>query len=175
MNIWTSHYYYGYGNNGTDYYTRNAANTNKTIYYQNKNLVYLNNELKSTLPTSNFTNAYNFCIGAWIRSGSVSEYSYCKFYSYKIYDSNILIRNYIPVVRHSDGVVGMYDLVENKFYTNAGSGSFIEGSTLTGSISVSKNINEAGNISGGTGNKFPDGSIGTTLNATTNNGYHFLG
>ena len=50
-----------------------------------------------------------------------------KVYSFKMYDNNILVRDFVPVVRKSDGVAGMYDMVESKFYTNAGSGAFIAG------------------------------------------------
>ena len=43
------------------------------------------------------------------------------------------IRNYVPVYRNSDNVVGLFDIVENKFYENAGSGSFvIEGNADSG-------------------------------------------
>ena len=50
-----------------------------------------------------------------------------KVYSFKMYDNNILVRDFVPVVRKSDGVAGMYDMVGHKFYTNAGSGAFIAG------------------------------------------------
>ena len=38
--------------------------------------------------------------------------------SFKIYDNGKLIRDFIPVKRKSDGVIGMYDLVGRKFYTS---------------------------------------------------------
>ena len=50
-----------------------------------------------------------------------------KVYSFKMYDNNILVRDFVPVVRSRDGVAGMYDMVESKFYTNAGSDAFIAG------------------------------------------------
>lgn len=38
--------------------------------------------------------------------------------------------NPIPCYRISDGVIGMYDLASNIFYTNAGSGSFTKGPSI---------------------------------------------
>ena len=48
----------------------------------------------------------------------------------KIYESNILIHNYIPCRRNSDSVLGMYDTVTNTFLTNAGTGTFIAGNDV---------------------------------------------
>lgn len=47
-----------------------------------------------------------------------------KMYELKVYDDNTLSRNMIPAKRNSDWVLGMYDLVNDTFYTNAGSGTF---------------------------------------------------
>ena len=54
-----------------------------------------------------------------------------KVYSFKMYDNNILVRDFVPVVRSRDGVAGMYDMVGHKFYTNAGSGSFKTGGVIS--------------------------------------------
>lgn len=50
-----------------------------------------------------------------------------KFYSLKIYDNEILVCNFIPCYRKSDNKIGLYDLVNNKFYTNQGTGTFLKG------------------------------------------------
>ena len=44
-------------------------------------------------------------------------------YSCQIYDNGTLIRDYVPV-KNSSGVVGLYDVVNGVFYTNAGTGEF---------------------------------------------------
>lgn len=43
--------------------------------------------------------------------------NYCK-----IYDNNVLIRNFIPCYRKYDNKPGLYDTVNNEFYTNQGNG-----------------------------------------------------
>lgn len=49
-----------------------------------------------------------------------------KIYYFKIYDNGTLVRDFIPVL-DKDDVPCMYDLVEYKFYYNAGTGDFIAG------------------------------------------------
>ena len=54
-------------------------------------------------------------------------YSNGKLKYFKVYIENALKINLIPCYSIQDGKVGMYDLVEGKFYTNQGSGEFIKG------------------------------------------------
>ena len=54
-----------------------------------------------------------------------------KIYYFQIYDNNILVRDFIPVL-DDDGVPCMYDLVEGKFYYNAGTGQFVAGPIIGG-------------------------------------------
>ena len=53
-----------------------------------------------------------------------------KLYSCKIYSGTALVRDFIPVRRTSDGVLGLLDLAHGTFYTNAGTGSFSAGETI---------------------------------------------
>lgn len=49
-----------------------------------------------------------------------------KLYSCQIYDNDTPVRNFIPC-KNPSGVVGLYDLVGKKFYTNAVAGNFMAG------------------------------------------------
>ena len=53
-----------------------------------------------------------------------------KIYEFKLYDNDILVRNFIPCYRKSDNVAGMYDIVTGKFFTNIGTGSFAVGNNI---------------------------------------------
>ena len=53
-----------------------------------------------------------------------------KLYSCQIYDNGTPVRNFIPC-NNPSGVVGLYDLVDGKFYTNAVAGNFTAGETVT--------------------------------------------
>ena len=59
-----------------------------------------------------------------------------KWYYIKVYRSGTLVRNFIPAKRNSDNVVGLYDLVEGKFYINSGTGTFTAGATQVTSTAV---------------------------------------
>ena len=56
-------------------------------------------------------------------NGTANLFCDMRLYECKIYDNNTLIRDYIPCINAS-GEVGLYDLVNDKFYGNAGSGTF---------------------------------------------------
>jgi hypothetical protein len=51
-------------------------------------------------------------------------YCKCKLYRCKYWNGTTLQRDFIPVKRKTDGVIGLYDLVNKVFYTNAGTGTF---------------------------------------------------
>ena len=47
-----------------------------------------------------------------------------KLYNFKIYFDDLLVRCFIPAKRKSDNVIGLYDTVSRRFFTNSGTGSF---------------------------------------------------
>lgn len=49
-----------------------------------------------------------------------------RLYSCKIYDNGVLIRNYVPC-KNKNGTLGLYDMINRRFYKNSGSGTFIPG------------------------------------------------
>ncbi len=56
-----------------------------------------------------------------------SSNTHIKMYSLMVEISGTKKADFIPCYRNSDNEVGMYDLVTNTFYTNAGTGTFIPG------------------------------------------------
>lgn len=59
----------------------------------------------------------------WFNGGAASG----TIYGYKVWKDEVLVSDCIPCYRKSDNVAGLYDLVNNVFYTNAGSGVFAVG------------------------------------------------
>jgi len=47
-----------------------------------------------------------------------------KIWSLMVEKEGVLVRDFVPARRDSDGVLGMYDTVSGNFFTNAGSGKF---------------------------------------------------
>lgn len=56
----------------------------------------------------------------------VSNYASAKLYSCKIYENGSLVRDFVPCTNAS-GTVGLYDMANGAFYSNAGSGTFTSG------------------------------------------------
>lgn len=93
--------------------------------------VIINGTEKDYSNTSSIDQFGNFLIGNFSNgttpytSGFVGYIHECKLYS-----NDVLIRDFIPVKRISDNVVGMYDIVTETFFTNAGTGVFVAGTTV---------------------------------------------
>lgn len=51
---------------------------------------------------------------------------YARFYN----ENNVMVRNFIPCYRKSDNEAGMYDTINNVFYTNEGTGDFVVGENV---------------------------------------------
>ena len=61
---------------------------------------------------------------------NTSQYSK-NIYYLKIWDkNNNLVKHFIPCYRKSDNEIGMYDLVNDVFYENAGTGTFVKGKDI---------------------------------------------
>ena len=54
----------------------------------------------------------------------------CRIYRAKVKQNGTDIRDIIPCYRKSDSVIGMYDIVNDTFYTNSGTGTFTKGSDV---------------------------------------------
>lgn len=59
-----------------------------------------------------------------------SPKSIMRLWYLKIYDNGTLVRDMIPCYRKSDNEIGMYDIVNNVFYTNQGTGTFSKGNDI---------------------------------------------
>lgn len=115
----------------------NGTGTNTNVYVGNsyfnvydiffdKNEVYLDGNLVTTIPYSDWQSNYNIYLFG-VNTGGTFGYSNSNvvIYSCKIWDDNTLVRDFIPV---RIGTVGyMYDQVSKMFFGNAGSGDFILG------------------------------------------------
>ena len=100
-----------------------------------------------------------------------------RLYSCQIYDNEILVRDFVPCYRKADGAVGLYDLVNNVFYTNAGSGVFAVGSntgeiviTPGGIISFSAALRRRMMINVSKGLPISDLPLGALINVGTDGG-----
>ena len=100
---------------------------NKNNFYVNDNLLYNHSERKFTAggPITLFA-SYNPN-----QNAGMDNFAYYKLYYFKVFnENNVLILNLIPCYRLSDNTIGMYDMINDVFYTNSGSGAFIKGKDI---------------------------------------------
>lgn len=139
--------------------------TNKHTFQNN----YLNNhkfvvdEESVDAPDAEFKNTRGMAIfrTTFGNTGYYNAPIKAKIYRLKISQDTDIIADVYPAKRDSDGVVGMYDIISNTFFTNSGTGSFIAGDGLTPVYRVTGNVRglnllssawEDGNIDINTGN-----------------------
>ena len=79
---------------------------------------YVNETLVSTVESVLFETPVNLVLFANNNNGTLANYANAKLYEAKLYTNKNLVRDFIPVYRKIDGAVGMYDLVNGKFYGN---------------------------------------------------------
>ena len=74
--------------------------------------------------SSTFTTATNTGFYLFSYYGGSRYYGKFRLHNCKIYINDILVRDYVPVLKDSGLVPGLLDLVEMKFYANSGTGDF---------------------------------------------------
>ena len=84
----------------------------------------LNWVTKFTYNANTFTSSYSAYMFAKRRNNYIESYSNTTCYSLKLWDNWTLVREYIPCYRIADGVIWMYDLVNDVFKTNQWSWTF---------------------------------------------------
>lgn len=94
---------------------------------------YNGNTLSNTFSSGTFTCTYSFYLFALhnYNNGAANFDNGGKLKLCKIWENNVLVRNFIPAKRKSDGTLGLYDTVTGIFFTNAGSGSFTGGKRVS--------------------------------------------
>lgn len=91
----------------------------------NKNVINLDGNL-TTATFANFQVSYPALLFGMFEKFAHTSNVMTRMTSCKLYDNGTLIRDFIPCINPS-GEYGLYDVVNNQFYGNAGTGSFTGG------------------------------------------------
>lgn len=114
-----------FGNKSLDIAYRNYIEPSQPFTIKsNKTGIFIDNIQIGTFDTTTSFTTQRTLLLATRNGSSLSNLWVGSIYSCQIYDNGTLIRNFIPCYRNSDKVVGMYDLANGVFYTNAGTGVF---------------------------------------------------
>ncbi|MBQ6926168.1 MAG: hypothetical protein IJQ73_16150, partial [Kiritimatiellae bacterium] len=115
-----------YGGGGTVSSLHNDADARLSITEENK-LILDYGGTAVTTAVSRATSAAAFNVFADGGGGHRGSWT---LYSMKISTGGTLVRDFVPALRVADDAVGLYDLVEDAFHENAGTGSFIPGDII---------------------------------------------
>ena len=110
----------------TDSKFKQNSNTRYNIVFSNNGFYQDGNKLWSPIDNEFETNINGYLF----KANGANSVGPMKIYRFKLYDSEDLIRNFIPCYRRSDNKPGLYDLVTSEFYTNQGTGEFDNGKDI---------------------------------------------
>lgn len=114
------------GNSGNHRYSFTSLSMLERLKVDyNKNKIRINDETHE-FASETFSSPVNLFLFNANDGGTLGAGSSIRLYSCKIYDNDILIRNFVPCKNELD-VIGLYDLVNETFYENKGTGSFTTG------------------------------------------------
>lgn len=143
ISIWTSQYNYWNlyikTNNVLEWYVAGhyiADNNALTQGVKNKvtlkrsgnDFTFKQNNSSTTFTYSNDNNTTTLKL---FNRGDLNGSSTVSIGAVSIKKSNVLVMKLIPCYRNSDTVIGMYDIVNDIFYTNAGTGTFLKGNDVS--------------------------------------------
>lgn len=121
-----------FGVSSTSMTTTQTADTNRHTFFidcPNGSYGLDGNTLATVTPYTGADGTRNILLFArW--ATNKEAYCYEKMYSAKIYVSDVLVRDFVPVL-DSNNVACLLDQVENKFYYNKGTGTFTYGTAGT--------------------------------------------
>lgn len=127
-----AYYWFGVNNTFVNLNSEDIDLKSRFQTTQNKNgITFTQNGSVVASSTYNGTSGTNSATINLLRQVQNSYAKHTVLYNAKIFDGNgTEIHNYVPCYRKNDGVIGVYDLVDGLFYTNAGEGTFNKGSNV---------------------------------------------
>lgn len=99
-------------------------------FKKDKGNLYRDDVLINSISYKSFTTPYNMVIFGANTAGTIGLQSEARIFNLQFYDDDVLRIDLIPCYRKSDGEIGMYDLCNNTFYTNDGTGVFLKGNDV---------------------------------------------
>lgn len=101
----------------TENITAVSLNLNNRNIIELSNSLVINGSVVKQVAAVTFSGlAYPLYLFANNNTGPAQLCSTMKLYSCKIYEGDTLIKDFVPVKRNSDNMVGLYETIENKFY-----------------------------------------------------------
>lgn len=111
-----------YGNQQVDI-SSDVGKNERIIIDQNRNILSFNG-VQYNFPETTFSSPVSLPLLARNTNGALACFTSAKLYSCKIYDDDVLVRDFVPC-QTDIGTVGLYDTINAQFYGNSGTGTFL--------------------------------------------------
>ena len=124
---WVNKQYQYDGQQAEPFMITNSIKTNRnTLTIENGEIIYGTiSRTISNKETNQDSSMYLFGLSNNISSNKGPFTSYnMRVYDMKVYENNVLIRHYIPVLNTTNHKLGLYETENNVFYSNIGTGEF---------------------------------------------------
>ena len=144
--VYEALYYYNnseyvYGADAVEFLTSNVSYTNKSLLLLDASGFEVNGSLYTPIHNTYYSPGGEISLYGATDVSNVNNTNLkisAKIFYAKFYDGDVLIRSFVPCYSTTTvtdvngneceaGTIGMYDLVEGKFYTNQGNGIFLKG------------------------------------------------
>lgn len=113
---------------------KSTENSVEIILRKGEQIITINDVVRGTNTKNNTIEPFNLYLFAWNANGSITADYQGRVYETKLskYQSGTytLQRHLIPCWRKSDNEVGFYDLIDDVFFINSGSGNFSKGADV---------------------------------------------
>ena len=135
--FYASQTYYGYdvANNKVDTGVSVGTDWHTAVHNFVDGTITLGGNTVSFTPFS-FTNSVNNAIFARYYNGSYGYFFRGKIRKHKVTRGNTVLCDMVPVRNDSTNELGLYDLINDRFWTNSGSGSFSAGGPVSDPVEV---------------------------------------
>lgn len=106
------------------------------VFDKDRNVLKVDGVTKVTHTNETFTAPVTMVLFTGRNSNTIANPANMRLYSCQLYDNDVMVRNFYPALRDSDGEIGLYDTTNNKFYENKGTGKFLVGSPSVNGTAV---------------------------------------
>lgn len=114
-----------YGKGALQNFDSSISPFDRHVLDKNKNVTTIEGSVV-TSTAETFSINYPLYLFARDNAGSVDNFCKMRLYSCRIYNNGLMVRDFIPC-KNASGTIGLYDMVNGQFYTNAGTGTFTAG------------------------------------------------
>ena len=104
-----------------------TADTNFHTYIASPTMLYIDDTAVTTSVSSDMDTTFVLFGQNDGRTGTISSFLPCKISEFEITENGTPVQKLVPAKRNSDNAIGMYDMISDTFFENAGTGEFIAG------------------------------------------------